>query len=282
MNCADKEISISFTDDENIKKLNEQYLGRNKPTNVLSFSLQEGEYGNINPQTLGDVVISVETAQQDAVQGKLTFEQEIDFLLIHGILHLLGYNHENSTAEETKKMKQKEKEIFNKISIKVLFFNDQTYDKIDLKNSFEATFTVPYTPGLLTAVGVVDNKEIETTILQTSGDASKIKLIPDRKKISANGQDLSFVTIEVTDKNGLLNPNAQNQLHFNIDGPGVIAGVDNASLKDLDSYVGTTRNAWHGRALVIVRSTKKTGDIKLTVSSPGLTEAKVNIRTDMK
>jgi probable rRNA maturation factor len=117
MNCADKEISISFTDDENIKKLNEQYLGRNKPTNVLSFSLQEGEYGNINPQTLGDVVISVETAQQDAVQGKLTFEQEIDFLLIHGILHLLGYNHENTTAEETKKMKQKEKEIFNKISI---------------------------------------------------------------------------------------------------------------------------------------------------------------------
>jgi len=108
LNCAGKEISISFTDDEKIKKLNKQYLGRNKPTNVLSFSLQEGEYGNINPQTLGDVVISVETAQKDAVNGKLTFEQEIDFLIIHGILHLLGYNHENTTAEETKKMKQKE------------------------------------------------------------------------------------------------------------------------------------------------------------------------------
>ena len=116
LDCANKEISISFTDDKNIKKLNEQYLGRNKPTNVLSFSLQEGEYGNINPQTLGDVVISVETAQKDAVQGKLTFEQEIYFLVIHGILHLLGYNHENSTAEETKKMKQREKEIFNKIN----------------------------------------------------------------------------------------------------------------------------------------------------------------------
>jgi probable rRNA maturation factor len=116
LNCVDKEISISFTDDENIKKLNQQYLGRNKPTNVLSFSLQEGEYGNINPQILGDVVISVETAQKDAVQGKLTFEQEIYFLVIHGILHLLGYNHENSTAEETKKMKQREKEIFNKIN----------------------------------------------------------------------------------------------------------------------------------------------------------------------
>ena len=116
LNCAGKEISISFTDDEKIKKLNKQYLGRNKPTNVLSFSLQEGEYGNINPQTLGDVVISVETAQKDAVNGKLTFEQEIDFLIIHGILHLLGYNHENTTAEETKKMIRKEKELFNKIN----------------------------------------------------------------------------------------------------------------------------------------------------------------------
>jgi probable rRNA maturation factor len=116
LNCEEKEISISFTDDENIKKLNQQYLGRDKATNVLSFSLQEGEYGNINPQILGDVVISVETAQKDAAQGKLTFEQEIDFLVIHGILHLLGYNHENTTAEETQKMMRKEKELFNKIN----------------------------------------------------------------------------------------------------------------------------------------------------------------------
>ena len=116
LNCADKEISISFTDDENIKQLNKQYLGKNKATNVLSFSLQEGEYGNINPQILGDIIISVETAQKDAVKGKLTIEQEIDFLLIHGILHLLGYNHENTIREETNKMRQKEKELFNKIN----------------------------------------------------------------------------------------------------------------------------------------------------------------------
>jgi beta-galactosidase len=150
------------------------------------------------------------------------------------------------------------------------------------EQQFKATFTVPYTPGLLSAVGVSDNKEIETTILQTSGNASKIKLIPDRKKISADGQDLSFITVEVTDKDGLLQPNAQNQLHFSIDGPGLIIGVDNANLKDLDSYVGKTRNAWHGRALVVVRSTKKAGDIKLTVSSPGLTNASAVIKTELK
>jgi probable rRNA maturation factor len=116
LDCADKEISLSFVDDQNIKQLNKQYLGKDKATNVLSFSLLEGEYGNINPQILGDIIISVETSQRDALYGKLTIDQEIDFLIIHGILHLLGYNHENTTEKETKKMRQKEKELFNAIN----------------------------------------------------------------------------------------------------------------------------------------------------------------------
>ena len=116
LNCADKEISLSFVDDEKIKQLNKQYLGKDKATNVLSFSLLEGEYGNINPQILGDIIISVETAQRDALYGKLTINQEIDFLIIHGILHLLGYNHENTTEKETKKMRKKEKDLFNAIN----------------------------------------------------------------------------------------------------------------------------------------------------------------------
>jgi probable rRNA maturation factor len=116
LDCADKEISLSFVDNENIKQLNKQYLGKDQATNVLSFSLQEGEYGDINPQILGDIIISVETAQRDALYGKLTIAQEIDFLIIHGILHLLGYNHENTTKKETKKMQQKEKELFNAIN----------------------------------------------------------------------------------------------------------------------------------------------------------------------
>jgi probable rRNA maturation factor len=64
LNCADKEISLSFVDDENIKQLNKQYLGKDKATNVISFSLREGEYSNINPQILGDIIVSVETAQR--------------------------------------------------------------------------------------------------------------------------------------------------------------------------------------------------------------------------
>jgi probable rRNA maturation factor len=116
LDSPDKEISISFVDDKNIKQLNKQYLGKDKSTNVLSFSLQEGEQGYINPQILGDIIVSVETAKRDALYGKLTIAQEIDFLIIHGILHLLGYNHENTTKKETNKMRQKEKELFNAIN----------------------------------------------------------------------------------------------------------------------------------------------------------------------
>jgi probable rRNA maturation factor len=113
LECADKEISINFVDDTKIKQLNKQYLGKDKATNVLSFSLREDEYGNINPQVLGDIIISVETAQKDAVYGNLTVDQEINFLIIHGLLHLLGYDHENTTKKETSKMRKKERELFN-------------------------------------------------------------------------------------------------------------------------------------------------------------------------
>jgi beta-galactosidase len=147
---------------------------------------------------------------------------------------------------------------------------------------FMATFNVPYTEGLLSAVGIIDDKKAETFNLKTSGDAGKIKLIADRQRIFADGQDLAFVTIEITDKDGNLQPNAENELHFTINGPGVIAGVDNANLKDTSQYIATTRKAWHGRALVIIRSTHQGGDIKLKVSSPGLNESNIVIKSGTK
>lgn len=112
MDSANKEISISFVDDNTIKQLNNHYLQRNHSTNVLSFSLQEGEYGNVNPHILGDIVISTETAQRDAAKGDLSLSEEIDFLIIHGLLHLLGFNHENTTKAQTTKMQMKERELF--------------------------------------------------------------------------------------------------------------------------------------------------------------------------
>lgn len=175
-------------------------------------------------------------------------------------------------------------EVYSKYPLVRLYLNKKLIGEqaTTIEQQFKAVFDVPYVPGILSVVGVSKNKESETKILETSGNADKIKLIPDRKKISADGQDLSFITIEVTDKDGKLQPNAQNQLQFSISGPGLIAGVDNADIKDLDPYSGTSRKAWHGRALVVIRSTRNAGDIKLTVSTTGLAEAIVNIITEKK
>ncbi len=110
--CADKELSLTFVDDPAIQTINREYLGKDRPTNVISFSLQEGEYGNINPTLLGDVVISAETALRDAQAGRYRMDEEILFLIIHGVLHLTGYNHENTTQANALKMRRKEKELF--------------------------------------------------------------------------------------------------------------------------------------------------------------------------
>jgi beta-galactosidase len=172
-------------------------------------------------------------------------------------------------------------EVYSKYPKVRLYLNNKLVGEqaTTVEQQFKAAFSVPYSPGLLKAVGVENDKEMESAILQTSGDAAKIKLIADRKEILANGQDLSFVTIEITDKEGVFQPNASNLLHFKIEGAGTIAGVGNADMKDCDQYVGNTRKAWKGRALVVIKSNRNAGDIKLTVTSPGLAEDAVNIGT---
>ena len=112
LKCSDQEISLLFVDNEQICQMNRQYLNRDHPTNVISFPIREGDYGHVNPQILGDIVISTERALQDAVAGDLSFDEEIDFLLIHGLLHLLGYNHEGVDENEAIKMRDKEDVTF--------------------------------------------------------------------------------------------------------------------------------------------------------------------------
>jgi probable rRNA maturation factor len=110
--CADQEISLLFVDNEQIRQMNRQYLNRDHSTNVISFPIREGDYGHVNPHLLGDIVISAERALQDAVAGDLSFDEEIDFLLIHGLLHLLGHNHEGVDENEATKMRDQEDAVF--------------------------------------------------------------------------------------------------------------------------------------------------------------------------
>jgi beta-galactosidase len=170
-------------------------------------------------------------------------------------------------------------EVYSKYPKVRLYLNDRLIGEqvTTVDQQFKATFNLPYAPGQLKAVGVENNQEMESTTLQTAGEAASIKLSADRQEIKANGQDLSFVKIEITDKDGTIQPNADNLLEFTIEGEGTIVGVDNADLKDLDSYVGSLRKSFKGRALVVIKSTHNAGNIHLTVTSPGLTDASVNI-----
>lgn len=144
---------------------------------------------------------------------------------------------------------------------------------------FKATFTLPYVAGVLKAVGMENGKEIESTLLKTAGEAAVIKLTADRMEMSANGQDLIFVTVELTDKNGVHQPNANNRMTFKVEGEGTIAGVGNTDVRDTDPYVGNSRKAWKGRAQVVIKSTHKAGDIKLTVSSAGVENSILTIKS---
>jgi probable rRNA maturation factor len=112
LHCDDREISLLLVDDNQIKILNSVYLNRNNPTNVLSFAMTEGEFGNINPRVLGDIVISVETASRDASISHFDLMDELEFLIIHGLLHLLGYNHENDSTKEAIAMNDCERKLF--------------------------------------------------------------------------------------------------------------------------------------------------------------------------
>ena len=111
--CGKKELSLLFVDNNTIREINRTYLARDYVTNVISFSLAEGEYGTINPAVLGDIVISVEKALRDARKARMDFYDELDFLMIHGLLHLLGYDHIEDA--DYKKMHKKETELLKLI-----------------------------------------------------------------------------------------------------------------------------------------------------------------------
>ena len=112
--CSNAEISILFTSDEHIKNLNKTYRKKNRPTDVLAFSQNEGDLIGTNTNILGDVVVSTDTAKRQADERSHSVEKEIFILLIHGILHLLGFDHEKE-KKDLKKMQSKEKELLTLI-----------------------------------------------------------------------------------------------------------------------------------------------------------------------
>ncbi|MEI6214679.1 MAG: rRNA maturation RNase YbeY [Desulfuromonadales bacterium] len=116
LGCPDgTELSLMIVGDRTIRTINRNYLGKDRATNVISFSLQEGEYGDVNPLALGDVVISADTAAHEAQESRQTFFERLTFLVMHGILHLCGYDHERSGEREARRMVRMEQRIFKRL-----------------------------------------------------------------------------------------------------------------------------------------------------------------------
>ena len=115
LGCTSSELSVAIVGDRTMRILNRDYLQKDRATNVISFSMQEGECAAINPDMLGDVVISADTAAREAADGGISFTERLVFLLLHGILHLAGYDHERSGEQEARRMEAKERELFNQL-----------------------------------------------------------------------------------------------------------------------------------------------------------------------
>lgn len=113
------EVSITFVDDEAITDLNRDHRGLHRPTDVLSFSQLEGEDMGLLPEgeplPLGDIVISLQRCQEQAVDFGHSFERELGFLTAHGMLHLLGYDHQ--TPEDEAAMMAKTEEILGELGL---------------------------------------------------------------------------------------------------------------------------------------------------------------------
>ncbi|MFA9192641.1 beta-galactosidase GalB [Flavobacterium sp. FZUC8N2.13] len=161
-----------------------------------------------------------------------------------------------------------------------LFVNGQSLGR-KKKENFEYRIRwdeVEYQPGELKVIAYKNGKYWAKETIQTTGKATKLSASVDRSKIKADGQDLAFITVKITDENGLMVPTANNSIHFSIEGQGEIVATDNGDPADLVSFATHERKAFNGMALAIVRAHK--GTIKLIITAEGLKKTIVIIKSN--
>jgi beta-galactosidase len=162
-----------------------------------------------------------------------------------------------------------------------LFLNDKLIGEkpTGRDQEFKAEFAVPYAPGILKAVGLRGDRVVAQSVLATAASPARLRLTADRTVIQADGEDLSFVTVEAVDAQGRFQPHAEQEVEFSISGPGVIAAVGNGDGQDDATYHGDRRKLFEGRALVVIRTSRQAGAIKLTAKKAGLNDGSVTIES---
>jgi len=151
--------------------------------------------------------------------------------------------------------------------------------QIDLTSQITATFRVPYEPGVLTATAIDMGKPAETVSITTAGKPRAIRLKADRQLIKADPNDLSYVSVEITDKRGNVVPNAAIPVQFITSGPGEIAASGNANPSDASGFQRPGCNTFRGQGLVILRPDGPEGKIVLRAKARGLKPAKIAVTT---
>lgn len=143
--------------------------------------------------------------------------------------------------------------------------------KGDFLSPYRLMWEVPYQKGKLSVKAYVNSKVVAQAERITAGNPAKIRLIPDRSNIKANKDDLSFITVAVTDEQGNICPNASNNIHFEVSGVGVIAAVGNGNAASTASFQSNQRKAFQGKCLLVIKSIDKSGEIHIKASAKGLT-----------
>jgi len=140
-----------------------------------------------------------------------------------------------------------------------------------------AFWRVKYEPGEVMAVARKNGQVVNSQAIRTAGRPAQIRLTADRSVITADGRDLSYITVEVLDKDGNLCPNASNLVNFAVSGEAFIAGVDNGSPISLERFKDNKRRAFYGKCLVVLQNNGKTGKATLTASSDGLQSSAIDV-----
>jgi beta-galactosidase len=141
---------------------------------------------------------------------------------------------------------------------------------------------VTFQPGELKAVAYKEGTMIGETVVKTAGEPYQIRLTPDRTSIHSDGMDLTYLTVEAYDRDGNLCPLAKNKIEITLSGPGKIVGVGNGNPQSMDPFQANYVNLFYGKAMIIVGSDFKEGDVKITAESAGLIKAMLVIKTEFK
>jgi beta-galactosidase len=163
-----------------------------------------------------------------------------------------------------------------------LFVNGESQGKKEnIKDQYRLRWNdVVYQPGSIKAVAYdANDRVIAEKEIKTASEPYQIEMIADMDKIKADGEDLSFITVKIKDKNNNFCPIADNLISFKIEGAGELAAVGNGNPISLESYQGNQRQVFNGLSLLIVRSTKKEGKISITATSAGLEDSKIVVMT---